>query len=140
MKVAKLGFAIIAGVAAAAAVTLSMTNPGRDAYGIYAADRLNEQLEDSLCRQVPVFLDSLCASVLNDQESWLQEVIAAQTTRRNFVLFSIYKTDLEAEAALQRILPANLSIDVDGLPIYHVESVGIFNRFFTYQVEQVEPK
>ncbi|MGB3613012.1 MAG: DUF4359 domain-containing protein, partial [Elainellaceae cyanobacterium] len=138
MNIIKLGSIIATGVIAAAAVVLAVTNPKRDAYSIYAADRLNEQLEASLCEQVPVFLDSLCASVLSDQESWLQETIEAQTTRRNFLLFSIYETDLEAEAALQRILPANLSLDIDGLPIYHVESVGLLNQFFTYQVKKVE--
>ncbi|MGF1514103.1 MAG: DUF4359 domain-containing protein [Elainellaceae cyanobacterium] len=134
----KLGSFIAIGVIAAAAAALALGNPDQEAYEVYAADRLGEQLETSLCRKVPAFLDGLCASVLNDQDAWLEEVIEAQTTRRNFVLFSIYETDLAAEVALERILPANLSLDVDGLPIYHVESVGVLNQFFTYRAEQVQ--
>ncbi len=134
----KLGSLVAVGVIAAAGVALAIANPGQEAYAAYAADRLGEQLEKSLCRNVPLFLNSICASVLGDQDTWLEEVIEDQTTRRNFIFFSTYQTDLASEAALQRVLPANLSLDIDGLPTYHVESVGVFNQFFTYQVKQTK--
>ncbi|MGF1536337.1 MAG: DUF4359 domain-containing protein [Elainellaceae cyanobacterium] len=134
----KIASLVAVGIIAAAAAALAIGNPDQEAYEIYAAERLSEQLEKSLCRKVPVFLNEVCASVLNDQDDWLAEIIEAQTTRRNFVLFSIYETDLPAEAALERVLPANLSLEVDGLPVYHVESVGVLNQFFTYQAQQVQ--
>ncbi|MEO0409562.1 MAG: DUF4359 domain-containing protein [Cyanobacteria bacterium P01_A01_bin.135] len=137
MGVVKLGVLISVGAIAAAAAALALTNPDQAAYEAYAAERLSQQLETSLCPQVPVFFEGLCASVLEGQDAWLEEIVADQTTRRNYGLFSIYETDLAAESALEQVLPAELSLDVDGLPVYHVETVGLFNQFFTYQFQQV---
>ena len=137
MTAVKLGVLISAGAIAAAAVALAITNPDQAAYERYAAARLSEQIETSLCPQVPVFFEGVCASVLEGQNAWLKEIVAEQTARRNYVVFSIYETELAAESALQQVLPDNLSLDVDGLPTYHVESVGLFNQFFTYQFKQL---
>ena len=137
MTAVKLGVLISAGAIAAAAVALAITNPDQAAYERYAATRLSEQIETSLCPQVPVFFEGVCASVLEGQNAWLKEIVAEQTARRNYVVFSIYETELAAESALQQVLPDNLSLDVDGLPTYHVESVGLFNQFFTYQFKQL---
>ena len=137
MGAAKIGALIFVGAIAAAGVALAITNPDQAAYERYAAARLNEQLETSLCPQVPVFFEGLCASVLEGQDGWLRDIVAEQTTRRNYRVFSIYETDLAAAAALEQALPANLSLDVDGLPVYHVETVGLFNQFFTYQFKQL---
>ena len=51
----------------------------------------------------------------------LKQLISSQTQQQNFLLFSLYRTNLE--------LPAPL-------PSYEVETIAILKRFYIYSADQ----
>ena len=113
----------IAGLAAAMAVT----NPNHRAYESYATQKLTGYLEENVCPEIPSFLGDLlgnqCASLLRENQTEIRRLISDNTTQSNFVLFSLYRTQLaipEFEAA----------------PSYEFETLGIFERFYTYKAKQ----
>jgi len=140
MKSFRIAALIFVSAIAGIGVAMAVTNPGPEAYEEYAVLQLSEQLEDRVCGKAPVFVEGICDSVLSNNQSWLRDVVQGSTVRRNYLFLSIYETDLDAAAAIDRVLPANLSLSVDGLPAYHVETVGIFSQFYTYEVQQVNPE
>lgn len=108
---------------------MAVTNPGPVAYDDYATQELTQYLKSNTCTQAPKILGNLlqdqCASLLDQNQSEIKRFISANTKRQNFIVFSIYKTDL-AISELRSVVPA-----------YHFESVGIFQRFFVYKVEKL---
>ncbi|MEB3358062.1 MAG: DUF4359 domain-containing protein [Synechococcales bacterium] len=137
MKSFRIAALLFVSAIAGIGVAMAVTNPGEEAYEAYAVAQLSEQLEARICEKAPLFLEGICGSVLSDNQSWLRDLVQGGTVRRNYLFLSIYETNLETEAALDRVLPANLSLSVDGLPAYHVETVGVFRQFYTYEVRQV---
>ncbi|MBD0269605.1 MAG: DUF4359 domain-containing protein [Cyanobacteria bacterium Co-bin8] len=109
------------------AVGMAATNPDPFKYEQYAAARLSIYLEDQLCADLPAFLAQVlqeqCSVLLKQNQSAFQEIIRNHTQRQNFVLFSRYSTTLA--------LPGT-----GLLPTYQVDSLGAFNRFFTYRAVQ----
>ncbi|MDJ0687896.1 MAG: DUF4359 domain-containing protein [Xenococcaceae cyanobacterium MO_188.B32] len=107
-------------------ILLSLTNPGQKAYEKYASQTLNVYLKENVCTQLPPeiskFLQSHCHSLVDTIRPQLSQIIARQTTRQNFILFSIYQTDLS--------IPASL-------PDYQVRTIGILKQFFIYESEQL---
>jgi hypothetical protein len=106
------------------AVGMAATNPDPFEYEQYAASRLSVYLEDQLCSDLPAFLPQVlqaqCATLLQQNQATLQEIIRSRTQRHNFLLFSHYRTTLAVPGS-------------DLLPSYQVDSLGVFNRFFTYR-------
>ncbi|MBD0335830.1 MAG: DUF4359 domain-containing protein [Cyanobacteria bacterium Co-bin13] len=109
------------------AVGMAATNPDSFEYEQYAADRLSVYLEDQLCTDLPAFLAQVlqeqCSTLLKQNHSTLQEIVRNHTQRQNFVLFSRYSTTFAIPGA-------------ELLPAYQVDSLGAFNRFFTYRAVQ----
>ena len=103
-----------------------ITNPREQGYQKYASLALNTQLKDKVCTEVAeelgAWLEGQCHIIVNTASPYLSEVIAQQTRRQNFLLFSIYQADLP--------LPSPL-------PTYSVETIGIFGNFYTYKADQV---
>lgn len=116
-----LGCAILAGLGAA----LAVTNPGSKDYENYASTELNLYLKENVCKETSEdfgdFVKRLCPSIVDTIRPQLQQLIIKNTKRQNFILFSIYSTDLS--------LPSPL-------PGYYFETVGAFNNFSTYSVEK----
>lgn len=115
------------GVVAVASLGIAMaiTNPSQQAYEAYAAQRLREYLKSNVCPQVPnlfgVFLQRNCSQLVDSSQVQMQQLVAQTTQRQNFIFFSIYRTNL----AINPVLPG-----------YRFETVGVFQRFFTYTAEQ----
>jgi hypothetical protein len=113
--------AVLIGVGAAMAVT----NPDSETYGNYATQQLTTYLQDNACTEVPAILGNLlqtqCAAILDDNQEQIRRLIARNTDRQNWLLLSVYKTDL----ALSDLLPA-----------YHFETVGVFGNLYTYKAEK----
>jgi hypothetical protein len=98
-----------------------LTNPSRSAYESYAVDRIGE-LAEAKCDHAPdglgVFIQGPCRAAIEAYKPELRILLAAATSRQNWVLFSIYRS--------------NMMVPIVNLPV-RVESIGIFDRFFTYK-------
>ena len=114
--------AITLGIAAIA----GLTNPGEAGYLQYANTVLQTELKERICTQAAEdlgqWLESQCYILVNTASPYLAEVVSRQTERQNFLLFSIYQTNLS--------LPSPL-------PTYHLETVGILGNFYTYQAKKL---
>ena len=114
--------AIIIGLGAIA----FLTNPGQQKYRQYADAVLRTELQDRVCTQVSEdltqWLENQCYVLVSTASPYLAEVVTQQTTRHNFLLFSIYRADLP--------LPSPL-------PTYHLETIGILGSFYTYQAKKL---
>jgi hypothetical protein len=106
-----------------------VTNPDRASYETYATRRLTAHLQDEVCPQAGI-LEDLCDSALRDNQPQIQEFIANNTERENFLFWSIYKTELSAgdlvPGAIRSVVPA-----------YYFETVGVFSSFYTYEAKQI---
>lgn len=115
------GGVILAGLG----IAMAITNPGRNAYEAYAVEQLTNYLEREACTQAPQelggLLQRLCSSLVRTGQPQLQQLVAQNTERQNYFLFSIYRTDLSVASFLPR---------------YHFETVGAFQNFYTYEVEE----
>jgi hypothetical protein len=100
---------------------MMLTNPDRMAYEAYAVDRVGELAKDQ-CDRAPaglgIVLQGPCRAAIESFKPQLKPLLAASTSRQNFMFFSIYKSDISVPAA---------SLNAK------VESIGIFNNFFTYK-------
>lgn len=116
----------IGGVALAGlGVFMALTNPGQDAYEEYALEKLTTYLKDDACTQVPKpfgnLLQRQCKTLVDTGRPQIQQIISKTTQRQNFILFSIYRTNLEIGPIL---------------PVYHFETVGVFENFYVYQAQE----
>ena len=102
---------------------LVITNPGPGNYEEYASNRLNVYLKQDVCPELTKKLRNPCLILVDFARPQLNSAIAHQTKRQNFLFFSIYETDLSIPSAL---------------PDYHFETLGIFDRFYTYCAETSE--
>ena len=120
--VTAIGGVAVLGLGAAMAVT----NPDRDAYEEYAVEKLTTYLKDDACPQAPkVFGDLLqrqCKTLVDTGRPQIQQIISKTTQQQNFIFFSIYRTNLEIGPIL---------------PVYHFETVGVFQKFYIYQAQKL---
>ena len=113
------GLALI-GVAA----VLAITNPSQATYEEFATQAAIDYLGQEVCVKAPLAfgLQDQCQSALTSNQRQIRQMIAKGTQRQNFGFFSLYKTDLAVTSFL---------------PSYHVEAVGVFQRFIIYKaIEQ----
>lgn len=98
-----------------------LTNPDRGAYEDYAVERVSSLAQDQ-CDRAPagfgVVLQGPCRAAIVSFKPQIRPLLAATTSRQNLIFFSLYRSDIS--------IPA---IDFNA----RVESIGIFDRFFTYK-------
>jgi hypothetical protein len=98
-----------------------LTNPDRAAYENYAIEQIGNLARDQ-CDRAPaglgILLQGPCRAAIEAYKPQLRPLLAATTIRKNWGLFSIYRSDI--------------SIPVVNFQA-QVESIGIFNNFFTYK-------
>ena len=107
-------------------VSMALTNPSQDTYEAYAVEQLTTYLKDQGCKQAPKafggdFLQRQCKSLVDTGRPQIEKIISQTTQRQNFVLFSIYRTNLEIGPFL---------------PVYHFETLGVFQKFYIYQADK----
>ena len=107
-------------------VSMALTNPSQDTYEAYAVEQLTTYLKDEGCKQAPKafggdFLQRQCKSLVDTGRPQIEQIISQTTQRQNFVLFSIYRTNLEIGPIL---------------PVYQFETVGVFENFYVYQAQE----
>ncbi|MCX7596229.1 MAG: DUF4359 domain-containing protein [Fischerella sp.] len=116
-------------------VAMVQTNPSQVEYEEYAVQKLTEYLKTNVCKQTPKFIENVmkfnCKQVVVSTQPQIRELITESTERQNFILFSIYRTDLK----LSSLLPALDSV-LPSTPGYKFETLAAFNQFYTYKAEQ----
>lgn len=108
-----------------AGTCMVITNPGKPDYESYATEALTTYLKQEVCPQASGelggFLKSHCKTLVDTGRPHIRQVIANKTIRQNYLLFSIYETEL--------FLPAPV-------PSYQFETIGILRQFYTYQADK----
>jgi hypothetical protein len=124
-----LGTAIVTGLL----VSLAISNPSQSEYEEYATKQLTEYLQKNVCPQAPkIWGQSLkreCKRLVNSNQSEIKQIISQGTERYNFVVFSIYQTELSI-TQVSPFLPSGL------LPSYHFGTLAVGHQFYIYQAEQ----
>jgi hypothetical protein len=99
-----------------------LTNPQPADYEAYAIEQIANRAKEE-CNRVPagfgIVLQGPCRAAIEAAKPQIRPLLNAATTRQNFVLFSIYQTDLSVPALK-----------------FHtqVETIGAFNNFYTYKM------
>jgi hypothetical protein len=126
MKVLKIVAAIGGAAMVVLGAAMALTNPSQDTYEAYAVEQLTTYLKEEACMEVPsVFgnvLQRQCKTFVDTGRPQIQQIIAQTTQRQNFIFFSIYRTNLAIGPVL---------------PVYHFETLGVFQNFYVYQAEQL---
>ncbi|MDX2214691.1 MAG: DUF4359 domain-containing protein [Oculatellaceae cyanobacterium bins.114] len=125
MKGLTIGAYLVGAALVGVGVAMALTNPGQAAYDEYATEQLTQYLKDNACTQAPSLfgnrLQEQCGELLDDNQSKVRQFISRNTERQNFLILSVYKTDL-AIAELGPLLPS-----------YHFETIGVFQQFYIYK-------
>ncbi|MBD2440246.1 DUF4359 domain-containing protein [Nostoc sp. FACHB-110] len=106
-------------------VAMSKTNPTQNEYEEYAVQQLTQYLKTDVCKKTSKLIENLlnssCSKMVDSANPRMREVISKTTDRQDFILFSVYRTDLTLGS---------------WLPGYKFETVGAFHNFYTYSAEQ----
>lgn len=106
-------------------VAMAKTNPSQAEYEEYAAQRLTEYLKRNVCKKTTNIFDNLikfnCTQLVDSANPQIRKIIAVSTQRQDFIIFSIYRTDLKLNS---------------WIPSYKFETVGALDNFYTYNAEQ----
>ncbi|MGQ4647037.1 DUF4359 domain-containing protein [Lyngbya aestuarii] len=128
MKALQVVTAMVCGVALVGlGASLALTNPGRDAYQNYAVEQLSKYLKDEVCTKAPEIkslqnlIQGNCTTIIDTGRPLIGQIISKNTTRDNFLLFSIYQTDLDIGASL---------------PAYEFKTIGVFQQFYIYEAQK----
>lgn len=113
---------IVVGLVAVSGIALALTNPGQAAYDEFATQKITDFVLQDVCQTpqsgaLPDILGSVlsegCRAIATSRRAEIKSFVANNTQRQNFILFSLYTTEL---------------------PTRSVKTVGIFNQFFIYQI------
>lgn len=115
---------IVAGIATVGVGgAMVATNPSREAYKNYAATKMSTYLKDEVCSDAPQILQASCASLVDVGQGPMKKMIDNSTQRHNYLLFSIYETNLSVGA---------------GVPSYRFKTIGIFQQLWIYERKEQE--
>lgn len=125
MKALKM-VALVGGVAIATiAGAMVATNPKSSSYEDFASQQLVEYLQENVCDKANQnfgnILQQSCDNFLQDARPQLENLIAQRTERQDYILFSIYRTNLSVAAFL---------------PAYEFETLGVFSHFHILKAEE----
>ncbi|MBZ8182776.1 DUF4359 domain-containing protein [Oscillatoria salina] len=133
MKIVQVVAAIAGVTLGGLGVSMALTNPSRDAYEEYAAAQLSAYLKQEVCTQAPQqlqdilpselgnSLESECKTLVDTVRPQMKAIVGRSTERQNFIVFSIYRT--------------NLSVGLL-VPNYEFETLAIFDQFIIYQAQK----
>ncbi|NJO75396.1 MAG: DUF4359 domain-containing protein [Leptolyngbyaceae cyanobacterium RM1_406_9] len=125
MKGITIGASIVGLVLVGVGAVMALTNPEQSAYDDYATAELTQYLEENACSKAPSFLGNVlqtqCVELLQDNQDEIKELISESTQRQNFLILSVYKTNLSVSSLL---------------PAYEFETIGVFRDFYTYKARQ----
>ncbi|MDJ0800994.1 MAG: DUF4359 domain-containing protein [Calothrix sp. MO_167.B12] len=105
-------------------ILMATSNPSQPKYEQYAALKLTEYLKDNVCIKTPKILENIipnCSKLVDDANPQIKELISATTQRQDYIVFSVYRTDLKLNS---------------WVPAYTFETVGAFEQFYTYKAKK----
>ncbi len=106
-------------------VAMAKTNPNKPEYEDYAVQQLTEYLKKNVCKKTTNLFENLmkfnCPQMVDSAHPKMRAIIAGNTQRQNLILFSIYRTDFKLNS---------------WLPAYKIETVGAFDKFYTYNTQK----
>ncbi len=126
----------VGGTIVALGVALGLTNPKPEAYLDFAMVEGSNYLKTEACTaKLPLVGDSFkdeCIQAVDTEavQTRIRQALVENTQRQNYVLFSLYSSDLSVGDLLP--LPSGL------VPIYQVKSVGVLTRFRVYEAGEQE--
>jgi hypothetical protein len=117
---------LMSGIAVIVAGTvMAVTNPRREAYQTYAAEKMSVYLKEEVCADAPKTLGGVlqdqCNQLVHRGQQPMKQWIAESTERHNYILFSIYETELSL---------------MTGLPSYQFKTLGMFQNFWIYEKKE----
>ncbi|MEI6380124.1 MAG: DUF4359 domain-containing protein [Cyanobacteriota bacterium ELA615] len=103
---------------------LFLTNPGQEDYEEYATEQMIFYVKDKICsdHRGTVFLQRYCQTLVDSSREQLGRFLSQKTQRHNYLLFSIYRTDL--------LLPGIM-------PRFQFQTIGILQNFYTFESDQI---
>ena len=88
LQIISIGTAVVAGV-------MVFSNPSTESYVNYATEQFSETGKNSFCSgEMPVAAQQSCKFVLSQGKGVVKSLVENSTKQENFVLFSLYTTDL----------------------------------------------
>lgn len=116
---------VVVAALAVCGVAMAKTNPSQTEYEEYALQRLTQYLKQDVCKKTSKLIENLlkskCDKLVDSANPQIKEILAATTQKQDFIVFSVYRTDLKVSS---------------WLPSYRFETVGAFNNFYTYTAEE----
>jgi Domain of unknown function (DUF4359) len=107
-------------------VTMAIANPSESDYEEYATQQLTTYVKDNVCPQAPKnfnrVLRRYCKSLVDVGRPQLARAIAENTDRYNFIVFSVYRTELSINPLL---------------PTYHFQTIAAFEQFYTFESDKL---
>lgn len=107
------------------AIAMVKSNPSEASYQQYAVKELSSYVKSNVCKKSLGILDKLinnqCDKFVDTASPQMGDFIAASTERHDFMIFSVYRTELKVS---------------DWVPSYKFETIGAFDKFYTYNVQQ----
>jgi len=101
---------------------MTFTNPSRNAYNTYAAEQASYYLQTHTCPKTSNYLGGIlqeqCQELVDQREPQIQQLVDLSSRRHNYLLFSIYETELSI---------------MESLPSYRAKTVGFLGNFWTYE-------
>ena len=84
-----IGAAVVAGV-------MAITNPSKDRYIEHATEQFSETGKTSICAgdNIPIAAQQSCKFVISQGKGVIKALVENSTKQQNFVLFSVYETDM----------------------------------------------
>ncbi|MDF5733128.1 MAG: DUF4359 domain-containing protein [Rhizonema sp. PD38] len=125
MKASTIVAYVGVGVLAALGIVMAKTNPTQAEYEEYAVQKLTKYLKTDFCKKTPTILESLihfnCNKFVDSAQPQMRGIITTSTQRQDLIIVSIYITNLKLNSLL---------------PSYKIETIGAFDKFYTYNSEQ----
>lgn len=134
MKNFKVGAYLAGIILLGLGVAMAVTNPNQETYNQYATLRLTQYLQEKECVKLDDSVRDLCKLLEQEQgQNLIKRLVADNTQRNNYLLLSIYKTDLSTRDVLPSFLSNLLSLPTIS---YEFETVGLFGNFQTYKAKR----
>ncbi|WP_103670128.1 DUF4359 domain-containing protein [Pseudanabaena sp. BC1403] len=86
--------AILIGVVVVVGV-MAVSNPSKERYIDYATEQFSETGKTSICAgDMPIAAQQSCKFVISQGKGVIKSVVENSTKQQNFVIFSLYETDM----------------------------------------------
>jgi Domain of unknown function (DUF4359) len=105
---------------------MAMTNPPQSAFEDFALEHLRVEG----CKQMPFGLAKQCPRFVDDNQPQIKRLMTRHTERQDFVLFSLYRTDL----SLGSIAP-NFPL-MPMVPSFQFQTVGVLGQFYLFEARR----